>query len=244
MKPVNFYDRGYYGGKDEFSAVKKNHKETKKLHSDDFDDECKTFNRFPIGRGRHSHWYCDAGVNSQPLKRLLEKNIGRPWAKVYSELCKNHSKTFDRYNLEHCLSWMVSKEAQDPLWNGWNFRVREGFYVDEKGLLQNTPEDNSWKYRHNPRPPVAIDDKYIKVKGVWYEYTFAIVEIPKWMEKFTQLVQDRKMGRDNVYSQEIRAEYGQYVKISNTPGCIKSRRQLNSREIKKLRLNERLLENS
>ncbi len=52
-------------------------------------------------------------TNLNPLKRLLDKNIGRSWNKIYSEICKkiNSNSTMQNNLLQH-LDYMVELNAE------------------------------------------------------------------------------------------------------------------------------------
>jgi hypothetical protein len=63
-----------------------------------------------------------------PLRRWLRSNVGRPWAKVYSELCQRYdARTVKGWHLrDHVRSEVFPKFCQD----------RTDLYVDTHGVLR------------------------------------------------------------------------------------------------------------
>lgn len=114
--------------------------------------------------------YLSQGDNLAPLRRWLASQCGRPWDKVYSDLCKAHRKcTLDRYHAvtQHVTRYVelnpvfIGKTAMDPnCASGTYFPVR-WFYRDAHGILR----DNSRAYRKWGARGAANVDPYIIGKG-------------------------------------------------------------------------------
>ncbi len=97
--------------------------------------------------------------NLAPLKRYLMKQVGRPWNKVYSEICKNldASNTVKQHVRDHLQDFVVLKVAvgrdgawmngnEQPGWKMNNLPWRQPLYVDPNdGLLKRS--DKLWKKR-------------------------------------------------------------------------------------------------
>lgn len=119
-----------------------------------------------------------------PLTRFLQKNIGQPWDKVYSEVCA----TLDRREVTgHHLISHLKDEVETNCFMGLNGKVcylrwngqhqeAEGFYVHpQTGLLCHTlpPNKRELKRRKLLAEEVTwlnINDEsgYRKHKGIWY----------------------------------------------------------------------------
>lgn len=76
-----------------------------------------------------------------PIERFLQSNRGRPWDKVYSELCKR----FDRRTLKgyHLLSahvdlHMVGGHKESKRWTAAYPGTGYGAWVDRHGILRYT----------------------------------------------------------------------------------------------------------
>jgi hypothetical protein len=70
-----------------------------------------------------------------PVKRLLHRRVGRPWDRVWSELCGglDTRRYLDRHVLDH-VRRMVDCTECSPNRVGWS-----RFYVDEQGKLRRAP---------------------------------------------------------------------------------------------------------
>lgn len=98
--------------------------------------------------------------NLAPLKRFLQKSVGRKWNDVYSEICANLKLTsaVQRHILEH-LEWYVHVK---PYPSG-NYR---DFYVDDSGTLRAEPKKR-WRPRKEVYPNL-LGREAIRIGGVWY----------------------------------------------------------------------------
>lgn len=124
--------------------------------------------------------------NLNPLRRFLLKNIGRPWDKVYSEICEHIklNSTVQRHILEHLemdvdtnvriingkpYKFSGFKYALDSNIDGWvpltTYRgsLFPDLYVDPcNGLLKKAPIDNSPRWRDVEREEMAKNRYYPK----------------------------------------------------------------------------------
>lgn len=140
----------------------------------------------------------DLNENLNPLKRFLHKNVGRPWDKVYSEICSRISSNspVQQHILQHVFDFV---EGQAVLmdgkvmvlnpYGGWE-EINDGgsrheLYVDSvTGILrkakttrykQNRAKWKSWK-QTNPDVMTCNNSPYDrkqpsqfrKVNGIWY----------------------------------------------------------------------------
>lgn len=101
--------------------------------------------REPTGRG----WGTKSlGENFAPLRRFLERSVGRRWDDVYSEICArlDRKDAVQRHVLVHLremvalhplfIDGLPCHESGDLL---WHCRWRR-FHVDEVGILRRNPE--------------------------------------------------------------------------------------------------------
>ncbi|WNM70250.1 hypothetical protein [Myxococcus phage Mx1] len=114
-----------------------------------------------------------------PLRRYLEKNVGRPWDKVWSEICEgiDSSSTTGRHLREH-VQWMVElncEKTRDGVFTAdgkhvWSYSYKHlRFYVDQSGILKV----QKWKRPRYVAPEKAFverDGRYFaKVGEDWFE---------------------------------------------------------------------------
>lgn len=191
--------------------------------------------------------------NLAPFYRFLDKQVGRPWNNVYSEIREqiNANSAVQLHILQHLdqhveLHVVLDEDGKPWKENGYSYRSYrvEGLYVCPKtGILK---EQKHVRYRYNPRNPnyTIIDDKnYIRSEHGWFE-----VEViqanrvwdrnPKWgTEKgqtYTVLSQDKfwdALHKKMMSITELSDFYGRDVR------CV-SKRPLNKKEIKSLGLNK------
>lgn len=80
-----------------------------------------------------------------PLEKFLERNAGRPWNDVYSEI-REHCDTRNIRG-QHLWEHVISEVHEKYPWR----RYRFGAFVDDDGLLQYARRP---KY-HRPEPPIT-----------------------------------------------------------------------------------------
>jgi hypothetical protein len=146
--------------------------------------------------------------NLTPLRRYLERQVGRPWNKVYSEIAahlragsavqqhvRDHLRDFVAVKPRRVtLSWYSGdrgRERANCLWH-------QPLYVDPvTGLLCRTdrlPEVKARRRRAEQRPSVPVDrvalaeDRELRlIRGIWYEVQFVPLPAPEyWPFRETQ----------------------------------------------------------
>jgi hypothetical protein len=137
--------------------------------------------------------------NLSPLRRFLYARVGRPWAKVYSEICEHLSR--DSATQAHVFQHLKSYVETNPMYrdglphepDGVSFSPRFSWlYVDRKGFLREIPEKakTRWlSHMHQDASNVRVQEDgehaFVRVKGVWYEMTLedhAPLELPECMK--------------------------------------------------------------
>jgi hypothetical protein len=138
--------------------------------------------------------------NLAPLRRYLERQVGRPWDKVYAEIaaCLRASSTVQQHVRDHLSDFIAIKPRRR---HGWYFSYpsdgKEPFprlwyqllYVDEKdGILKRTdhlPEEKArLRARRDPSPrpldhvALTADRELRRIDGFWYEPRLAPMPDP------------------------------------------------------------------
>ncbi len=134
-------------------------------------------------------WGKELNENLQPLRRYLERQVGRPWNKVYAEIAKNlrADNTVQQHVRDHLKDFVAVTPRR--VFGGWWSRSWSGLwyqplYVDPvTGLLCRTdrlPEEKARrraKQRRPPEAPTRIELAPYRelrlIDGLWYEVRLA-----------------------------------------------------------------------
>jgi hypothetical protein len=142
-----------------------------------------------------------------PLERFLQKNVGRPWDKVYSELCQHldRRKTTGRHVFQHLEDYVSVNCFYDgggELWiDGYYGRPepvsemrwhRLVYYVDPRTrlLCRFDPQDKAvCRRKHEARKriarrtiervPISFNQSYVRVNGLWFIGDYVREDAPK-----------------------------------------------------------------
>ncbi len=131
-----------------------------------------------------------------PLYRFLKQNVGRPWDKVYSEVCSQaDARSVTGYHLrDHvhlyvCTDLDAAEEEIERLKQGsglWQWRTFSAqFYVDAKGFLRKFPKHATRRGATEP-PEFYVDADnaklhYVMINGSWYvEDMSKPIPSPRW----------------------------------------------------------------
>jgi len=145
--------------------------------------------------------------NPRLLERFLNSQAGRPWDKVYSEICSNpDSRRSIGIRVLHRIKRLVAtdcflenKHVLCP-GGGWGPYPPSGFYVHPKSGLLCRPLRRVY---HRPKPEITrimIDELhwFEKIEGIWYR-------LDHEMRKYEWLLRDR----------------GEYVHLTGKRQCSK-----------------------
>lgn len=167
--------------------------------------------------------------NLAPLRRYLRSNVGRPWNKVYSEVCQRiHRDSAVQFHVwQHLMMDVCTNPyvVDGDVGRRWWFP----FYVDPKsGLLRENNELPPWRQkpsRIETKTSIPIDDshEFRQIEGIWYELTLA--PIPMNKEVFDIVLRVRVSD----VNPDPRSFYGRPVHCPQG-----GKRQLNSKEIRRL----------
>ena len=170
--------------------------------------------------------------NLAPLRSFLRSSIGRPWDKVYSEVCEriNRNSAIQLHILQHLTDGVCTDVVQWPdgelldsrggaIWQELLVHPRTGV------LLRNRAYSRSFRFR-DPTPRhtyVTIDEwhQYRRIDGIWYEVELRPLPAHRW--DFWDVVLRRKAPQIN--GSVFEEMYGK-------PCYAASKRQLNKKEIR------------
>lgn len=118
--------------------------------------------------------------NLAPLRRYLDKQVGRPWDKVYSEICANlrADNTVQQHVRDHLKDFVRYTNEPPSRYGPRDAPWREPLYVDSHGLLKRTDQLPAVKARRRaerskPKPApevIALDAgrDLRRMDGIWW----------------------------------------------------------------------------
>lgn len=190
---------------------------------------------------KYRWWYKDLNENLAPFWRFLGGCVGRPWAKVYAEICEN----VDRSSAvqAHILQHVWDRVERNPIYRDGKVyslprflsELREidrfSYYIDRLGILRR---GKGLSYRQqqalrkdSPRYVVLSFGRIAKQDGSGNWYEVAVAEKPRGVT-----VRDAWLNRDLVGE----SEYG-WTPVVEYGGKLLyavSKRAMNSREIARI----------
>ena len=127
-------------------------------------------------------WGAQLADRIEPLRKFLRANVGRPWDKVFSEICEHADlrSLRGKHLREHVDSEVDTwNKRQSKLQARWS-RAR-AFYADEHGILR---EDTEWRrYRYKPKidPDRCVigDRRFERINGCWFEAWYIKEEVAR-----------------------------------------------------------------
>jgi len=164
----------------------------KELHED------FSIKKSPMSMGRGSKEFTDL---ISPLYRWMEKQVGRPWNKVYSDIKVN----FGSSNLQHQhlldhIKWMVSFgcfKKDHKIYDSMGVEVnrfgrRPQFYVMDDGILKVVKKART-KFKPNEDTSIKKIGKktYKNEEGIWYEVEY-VEEVSIYLSKPIMIYRKKK----------------------------------------------------
>lgn len=190
---------------------------------------------------RHRGHRKSLNENLAPLKRYLLKQVGRPWNKVYSEICQNINvtNTVQAHIRQHLPDFVAlhvvlidKKPYSRQRWRGGLHPVWEPTYVHPvTGILCKSPARKKYKYQPTTKfQQIKIDDthKYVKIDDLWYEVEFKPITKELW-------ARCRTFGtypRDIVFNHSNAHEY---IKEWGGDMYAVSKRSVSKKELKQIK---------
>jgi hypothetical protein len=180
--------------------------------------------------------------NLAPLRRFLLSNVGRPWNKVFSEICEhmNVKSAVQLHIWQHVKRDLVclNPVLENGRWQRFDgYGLYQPFFVDPRnGLLRKNEDGSYWcgyrSRRRDAKPPqnlLAIEAGrcYRRIEGIWYE--FELAPLPNESSGLFDMVLKRRLK--DVARNEL-------IRLHNGPFYAVSKRQLNSKQLKRLPMPE------
>lgn len=173
--------------------------------------------------------------NLAPLRRFLLKSVGRPWNKVYSEICENINvtNTVQNHIRQHLPDFvalhvtMIGKVPYGPQrFRGGIHPIWEITYVHPvTGILCKTPKRARAKHKPERKfERIKIDEQhsYIKIDDLWYFVEFKIATENEYGWYPRDIILKTTNVRDYAY------EWGSYIYAA-------SKRSVSKKELKQIR---------
>lgn len=189
-----------------------------------------------------------------PLLGFLRKNVGRPWDKVFSEICEHlsPSSTVQKHVFDHLLGdfvvtnpHFVGKIPYHP-----EYRTSEvhWFYVDHAGLLKNNNSDKAKARRNRDRKRTRNQDKrkrindheeYRKINGAWFHVWYDHLRVG---ERGYDVIQKKEFQVSRWGCWELQRKNGKATKggkdLMDTYRLCVDKKQISKREIRVEGLNK------
>jgi len=123
-------------------------------------------------RRRYNGWGLELADRISPLVKFLRVNVGRPWDKVFSEICEHadarslrgkHLREHVEFEVDTWRERLVKKDQRWPRWRH--------FYVDAKGFLREDTEHHRWqrKPQYDPDKCQIGDRRFERINACWFE---------------------------------------------------------------------------
>ena len=177
--------------------------------------------------------------NLAPLKRFLRSRVGRPWNKVYSEICENIkvANTVQKHVRDHIpdfVAFHVKLVGKVPHFKtssryGSTGPIWHPFYVHpETGILCASPPKRLRKYKpvkQFEQIPIDRLHKWVKVEDIWYWVEFR--EMPNFRLDALAMYRDDHILKIRIDDWKVSQEWGANI-------YAVSKRQANKKEIRGL----------
>lgn len=200
--------------------------------------------------------------NLNPLKRFLERQVGRPWNKVWSEVCENlkPSNTVQQHVRDHIPDFVAIKTSlrDGEVWVHERSQIKPlketyaKLYVDPKsGLLRRNKHFTGWQGLKRARRVAQAKERDQRMRmvsptkqlhlledGAWWEVTIA--KVPTGVEeRKTRHGTQRVTFEQGVDDVVLRAGLSELSRqdLYGRPGVYAtSKRQLSKKEMRALKL--------
>ncbi len=145
-----------------------------------------------VRRGvREAGGFKQLNENLAPLRRYLERQVGRPWNKVFSEIAANlkSTSTVQQHVRDHIKDFVqLHPRADARVWAGSDRRWFQPLYVDPRdGLLKRTDKLDWYKALAKPKPVAAVERVAVsdlielrRLEGLWFEVALATLPAPEY----------------------------------------------------------------
>lgn len=190
---------------------------------------------------RWNNWEQGTSYVFGVIWKYLRSKVGEKWDDIYSEICNN----LQNHRIKDIILMQVEREIVviDGVccWSRTNHPISDGFYVNpETGLLEEAPPRKRY---HRAKYPKAIWGKdknkkpiqYHKINGIWYEVQIKTYVGRPYLIQGNLFFDGKFPFYDTVLLKTFTNKYSmEYIYDGKYMGI--SKRQLNSKELKKLNL--------
>ena len=170
------------------------------------------------------------GLTFNHIERMIKKSVGRPFDKVYHEICEYLKKEFkakDYNSAKDAIAWYLEVHPMDM--GGGVFASEEGrrlyhdFFVHPTtGLICKTnkewanqiekPCDRDYVFYHKD-PKVYIDGFYYrKIKNIWYEVIVDKIPKPPCDTGYPYFVKNEIDSKYKVYDCVIKKDVSAWIR--------------------------------
>ena len=192
------------------------------------------FDQLPAHEGmrrQHARDPKELNENLAPLRRYLERQVGRPWNKIYAEIAERlrADNTVQQHVRDHLSNFVAVKPRRtnkrfypgrgEPLWD-------QNLYVDPNdGLLKRTdmlPEVKARrrsppkKEKKSERVALSSQRELRRIEGLWYEIALAPLPQPE----YRSFVEQRKIPQKLYARSSPTVEMEMRVRRLVTPAVI------------------------
>lgn len=178
-----------------------------------------------------------------PIRRYLHSQVGRPWDKVWSDICQSDKSKLSHHFRRHFMDFVelhvIVEDKKiyfkDDRWGRSELRGEDLYVHPVSGLLCKYARKKE-VYKHKPQFEIKWTGELIacvKVEDVWYECQFleASSEYIKRTAGVHEWWQERTFN--DILLKDKWASPNQLYKAYGKSVCCVSKRQMNSKEIKR-----------
>jgi hypothetical protein len=143
---------------------------------------------------RHGHGTKHFNEHLAPLRRFLDSNVGRPWNKVYSEICRHvdRGNVVQKHILTHLFDYVavhtVLIDGEPCRGDGWGYgrplrsshRYYQWYVCPKSGLLRRSRYVPYRQNRVEQRRHVVLNKRQVCIDrdGEWELITVMLIEQP------------------------------------------------------------------
>lgn len=109
-------------------------------------------------------------VSLNYANRWLEKQVGRHWNDVYSDICKTIPKRFRKAFLHNVEINVKNVNGQLYQADNLSYKICDGIYVDpDTGILNKFPDKPRYKKPKNSNTKNMNGKVYERINGIWFQ---------------------------------------------------------------------------
>ncbi len=125
-----------------------------------------------IKRRLTDSWNIQLADRIAPLVKFLRANVGRPWDKVFSEICEHaDARSLRGKHLREHVEFEVDTWSERLAKNDKRWPRSSRFYVDAHGILREDTNRRYYQQKPNYDPDVCVlgDRHFERINACWFE---------------------------------------------------------------------------